>query len=666
MKKIAFFPLTPLGDCIAQMEQLREIHRLYSPCHITVFAIPLIAELYRNYQYCDEATVLDGKIHEPVAFREIPQTEFDIVFNHGYDPCWSDMLRQIKYKEAYGMEEIYRSEEECKELFTKYVPLDYWKNVTLKKYQFVAEQMGEVIRLVNPDFTGTMPQLDESCYHCTRPEGVPENKYVLFLPGTSALVKYWPIDKYLQLAKYIESAGLTALFVTGPQDTVLQKDLQASGFLYFDNLSLSELAYTAAHAQLVIGNDSGPMHLAMAFDTPSISFFSFTGADNWFQYDRKRHKVLMLPCGQNGFGCKENNCQKSCIGKIPLKDAVYTSAKMLCLPQPKLKEIAYFVQDLIGDALVNIENLKALSNHYTPCNITVFCTAKNRELFDNYAFCDSVFCFEPGVWRQEDLPQTKFDAVFNNRYDMESLKIIKFLNCDKVYGYESCDITEELCKQYYTAYLPLTLWDNFEFRRKTSVTEQGAELVRLVYPDYHCQRVSLYENTFKADFTIPNLPHRVILVPNASNKEKNWGNENYIALAEKLKNHNFLPLFLIGPKEKDNAVIFREAGFEVKENVSFSVIAAYFFSHKISAVIGNDTGIMHLACMCDVPTVTISCHGTHYTWFPYDRKKHKICYPSCSHILCSQLCKDVNLCNQKNTLSAVWKEFIALCKDKIN
>ena len=26
-------------------------------------------------------------------------------------------------------------------------------------------------------------------------------------------------------------------------------------------------------------------------------------------------------------------------------------------------------------------------------------------------------------------------------------------------------------KQYYTAYLPLTLWENFELRRKTSVTE---------------------------------------------------------------------------------------------------------------------------------------------------------------------------------------------------
>ena len=656
MKKIAFFPLTPLGDCIAQMAQLCEIHRLYAPCHITVFAIPLIVELYRNYKYCDEAVELEGKIRGPVNFREIPQTVFDVVFNHGYEPGWSNMLRQMKYKEAYGMEEMYRPEKECRELFTKYVTLDHWKNVTLKKYRFVAEQMSEVIRLIQPDYTGSMPRLDEACYTCTKVETLPTTGYVLLLPGTSGLIKYWPIGKYLQLAKFIKSAGLTPVFVTGPQDTILKNDLQKSGFLYFDHLSLSELAYTAAHAQLVIGNDSGPMHLAMSFDTPSISFFSFTGADNWFQYDPGRHKVLMLPCGQKGSVCKENNCLKTCIGKIPLKEAVYTVAEMLQLPRPELKEIAYFVHDLIGDALVNIENLKALSHHYAPCSITVFCTRNNRELFDNYAFCDRVFCFTPGEWKKEDLPQTNFDAVFNNRYDLESLKIIQSLNCGKVYGYESCDITETLCKKHYTAYLPLSLWDNFELRRKTSVTEQGAALVRLVDPDYHCQRVSMKENTFLADLAAIDLPHKsVIFVTGASSKAKNFGEEKYLALAEKLKTQGFSPLFLTGPKEKESADIFRKAGFPVKENLSFAAIAALFISTRTALVIGNDTGLMHLACMLDAPTLTLSCHGAHYTWFPYDRQKHKLCHPECAAPCCLSECQDSARCSQKISVETVWQ-----------
>ena len=482
---------------------------------------------------------------------------------------------------------------------------------------------------------------------------------MLLLPGTSGLVKYWPIDKYLQLAKFIESAGLTALFVTGPQDTGLQKDLQESPFAYLNDLSLSELAYTAAHAQLVIGNDSGPMHLAMAFDTPSISFFSFTGAGNWFQYDLKRHKVLMLPCGQKGSGCREENCCKSCIGKIPLTDAVNTVSEMLQLPKPHISNIAYFVHDLIGDALVNIENLKALSNHYAPCRITVFCTSGNRELFDNYAFCDEVFCFKPGAWQKEDLPQTRYDAVFNNRYDLESLKIIQNLDHGNVYGYESYEITQELCQKYYTAYLPLSLWDDFELRRKTSVTEQGTALVRLAVPDYHCQNVSLRKNTFLSNFRPPESFSRnsVLLLPGASCKAKHWGNENFLLLAEKLKLKDFHPLFLIGPAEKQYRRQFEKAGFPVIENAPFSTISAMFFSPFTAAVIGNDTGLMHLACMTDAPTITLSCHGAHFTWFPYDRQKHRLCHPACAEILCSSQCQEINNCSSKISLADVWNQF---------
>ncbi|MBE6368024.1 MAG: hypothetical protein E7052_08990 [Lentisphaerae bacterium] len=657
MKKIAFFPLTPLGDCIAQMAQLCEIHRLYAPCHITVFAIPLIAELYRNYKYCDEAVELEGKIRGPVNFREIPQTEFDVVFNHGYEPSWSNMLRQMKYKEAYGMEEMYRPEKECRELFTKYVTLDHWKNVTLKKYRFVSEQMSEVIRLINPDYRGMPPRLNEDNYRCVRPENLPENDYVLLLPGTSGLVKIWPIDKYLQLAKVIDSFGLVPLFIIGPQDLALKNDLQASGFLYFDHLSLSELAYTAAHAQLVIGNDSGPMHLAMAFDTLSISFFSNTGADNWFQYDQSRHKIMMRPCGRNGFGCKENNCLKTCIGKISLLEAANAAAELLKQPPVQFKQIGYFAPELIGDALVNIENIRALSNFYAPCRITVFCTDNNRQLFDNYAFCDQVYCYTPQAWQAEDLPPFEFDAIFNQRYDLDSVNMIRQLAPAACYGYENCEIPHAVCQDVYTRFLPLTLWDDEKLRYHTSVTEQGAELVRLVDKNYHCSSISLRENTFLADFQIDDFQRSsVIIVPGASSEYKHWGNKNYLELAESLRQDGWAPLFLIGPAAHEQADFFRNAGFPVKENADFSTIFAMFLSSFTAAVIGNDTGIMHLACAANAATVVISVNGAHFNWHPYDEQKHRICHPDCAQRKCWQTCRETRQCINKISMAMVLQE----------
>lgn len=659
MKKIAFFPLTPLGDSIVQMGQLVEIHRLYAPCHITVFAIPLIAELYRNYQYCDEAVELDGKIRGPVSFREVPETEFDVVFNHGYHESWSIMLRQMKYKEAYGMEEIFRNKEECEDLFTRYVPLEYWKNVTLKKYRYVSEQMAEVIRLVNPDFRGAPPKLTESNYCCTSPEGLPENKYVLFLPGSSALRKYWPIEKYFQLAKFIEASGYTALFVIGPQDTVLKNDLQKSRYHFYDNLSLSELAFTAAHAELVIGNDSGPMHFAMAFGTPSVQFFSHSGADNWFQYDSMRHKVLMLPCGNMGKGCTSAQCYKTCIGKISLKQALEAVSSLLGEPMPEIRQIGYFMQTLIGDALVNLENLKALAAYYAPCEITVFCTENNRELFENYAFCDHVFCYTPGAWHKEDLPHQKFYALFNDNYEKDSADLLCSLNHEAAYGYETYDIPEERCKKIYNRYLPLSMWDDKKLRYETGVTEQGAALVRLVDPEWHCDAVTLAENTFVCDFGSNLLDgsdfrNTILFVPGASSKAKHWGYQNYFSLGKQLQKFGYDICFLLGPGEQENKAEIKQEGFRYLSNLSFREIAALFLI--VPGVIGNDTGLMHLACAMGSKSITIAPYGTHFTWFPYAREKHRVCHPECAVVRCRESCLKHTECVRLITLDMILTE----------
>jgi len=574
-REVAFFPLTPLGDAIAQMGQLEELHRLYAPCRVTVFAIPLIAELYRNYRFCDEAVELEGGIHGPVKFREVPRRHFDVVFSHGYEASWTEMLRQLDYGEAYGMEETGRPPEVCNEIFAKWVSLEYWRSRTLKEWKYVSEQMAEVMRLVNPDYANGIPRLDESNYRCVRPEGLPEGRYALYLPGTSALMKYWPIRKYFQLARLLESQGVAAVFVTGPQDTRLADELRASGFRHFDALSLGELAYCCAHAAVVVGNDSGPMHLAACLDAPSVHLFSFTGAHNWFQYNRDRHKLVMAECGRRQ-GDRCGGCLRTCIGKITLRQAYAACRELLGLPEARFRQVGYLAQDLIGDALVCLNELEALSEFHQPCEVTVFCTRGNRGLFDGHAFCDRVVCYEPGKWKPEELPAADFEAVFNTRYDRDSVELLRALRPRHAYGYENVEIPEALCRAVYDKWLPLSMWDDEELRYNNSVTEQGASLIRLVRPEYHCQSVRLAENTFVHDGNAWQFLERrtVLLLPAASSRYKHWGTANYLALAKALRERGCKPLFLLGPREMDYADGIRAAGFRVLSGLSFAQVAA--------------------------------------------------------------------------------------------
>lgn len=664
-KQIAFLSLTPLGDAVLSMGELVELRRIYDPCEITVFAIPLIAELFRGFKYCDHVVELRGGIHGEVCLEKIPNVEYDAVFNHGYEPWWTDIVRKLHCRKAYGMEEIYRTAKECDEVFDKWVTLGYWRDVTMKKYRYVSQQTAELIRLVSPEFVGDVVRLSPDNFKVITPVGMPSDGYILFLPGTSAVLKHFPSAKFKVLARMSVMMGYEAVFAVGPQDRKIGEDLKKSGFKVFDSLPLVELAGLVCGASLVVGNDSGPMHFAAAFDRPTIHLFSFSGAHTWFSYLRDRHRLLMLQCGRReGDDCR--NCARTCIGKIPLREVASTMADLLGCEVPSMRQVAYFPQDFIGDVLVWINQIEAVFSFYAPCEVTVFCSEVVKGLLEGYAFVERIVVYDGREkWSQAEIDSFGyFDAVFNTRYDADSLERVMSLRHGKAYGFENAEISEKKCKIHYDAYLPLLLWDDFHLRRETSVTAQGAELIKLVDPGYSCEYVRLEENTYVHDFTEQALlpSDRVVFVLGASDRSKHWGTDRYIWLALRLKSQGYTPVFVIGPGEFDYRSEIENAGMTVLENLDFAQIAAVFSrSHGARCVVGNDTGLMHLACMLGSPSVTIVPMGTQFTWFPYaddERAPHICCSPSCARPMCSRGCVKVRHC-----IDMIEKEYV---EEKVN
>ena len=108
----------------------------------------------------------------------------------------------------------------------------------------------------------------------------------------------------------------------------------------------------------------------------------------------------------------------------------------------------------------------------------------------------------------------------------------------------------------FTKYLPLSLWDDVQLRRYTSVTEQGAELIRLVDPTYHCNSIQLAENTLCVNLaSVRDVTDRdmVLLVPGASSKYKDWGKDNYLKLAAQLAKCGRKPIFIYGNNERSTS-----------------------------------------------------------------------------------------------------------------
>ena len=106
----------------------------------------------------------------------------------------------------------------------------------------------------------------------------PGSRLVALHPGASDPVKRWPAERFADLGDRLASAYRIRSVIVGGSDSVelggqiaaamMSGSIDASGML-----SLGRLATLLSRCCLVISNDSGPVHMAVAVGTSVISLF---------------------------------------------------------------------------------------------------------------------------------------------------------------------------------------------------------------------------------------------------------------------------------------------------------------------------------------------------------------------------------------------------------
>lgn len=112
---------------------------------------------------------------------------------------------------------------------------------------------------------------------------------VVLLPGAGKPNKLWPLERFRELARRV---GPDALAVWGPGEKELA---EAVGARVAPPTNLRQLAAILADARLVIGADTGPLHLAAALGTSVVGLFGPTSPLRNGPYGQLEHCINHFP-----------------------------------------------------------------------------------------------------------------------------------------------------------------------------------------------------------------------------------------------------------------------------------------------------------------------------------------------------------------------------------
>ena len=147
-------------------------------------------------------------------------------------------------------------------------------------------------------------------------------KRALLFPGSGHSAKCWPLRRFHSLAGWLQGQGLDPIFVCGPAE--VERRLLVQNLQHFLPKDLQDLQDCLQDCRLVVGNDSGPMHLAGLMGCPGLVLFGPASSRQWGPVGLVTLQAQMpcSPCTQVGrIQCIYPACMAS-ISEIWVRDSI--------------------------------------------------------------------------------------------------------------------------------------------------------------------------------------------------------------------------------------------------------------------------------------------------------------------------------------------------------
>lgn len=304
MKRILVFSFSFIGDAVLSTAVIQPLRRHFSDAHITFLVGPRASDLLATEPNIDAVIVYD---------------------NRGEHAGWCGRLRLIKVLRQYKFDLVVNLRDS---LTARCIGTEHWGMVRGESNRHAVTRYLEVLQKRGVDTTGAHPYLqltegEQTAAHGFLAEAgwTSEQLLIGIHPGGNWVYKLWDAENYARTANaFVEKRNAAILLFAGPNERERQKqvaNLMDVPPILVQTENLRHLAALISVCDVYIGNDTGPMHIASAVDTPVVALFGSTNPIRSGPYGEK-HVVLQSginlgcnPChpGRNPGGCGAGSCE---------------------------------------------------------------------------------------------------------------------------------------------------------------------------------------------------------------------------------------------------------------------------------------------------------------------------------------------------------------------
>lgn len=315
--KIAIVKLSAMGDIIHAMVALQFIKEKNPEIKIDWFVEKTFSKVLEYNPDIDNIYSLDLKSikkdkknipNQIQIIKEYSKNNYDLIID-AQGLIKSAIVSKFLGKKIAGFDKKSTRESLASFLYNKKINSSYEKNVIDRNIDVICNSLDIEVR--KDEILNKKPFLffkneDEVIYDYLKKQ----KRNILFIIGASWPSKMYSKEKFAKIIDYIDENCLIA-WGSEEEKNIADEIALNSKAQVLPRLDLNSLKAVVANSDLVIGNDTGPTHMAWALNVPSITIFGCTpGFRNTYQTNinkiiESKSKVNPLKLNRDDFSIKD-------------------------------------------------------------------------------------------------------------------------------------------------------------------------------------------------------------------------------------------------------------------------------------------------------------------------------------------------------------------------